>query len=133
MNDCEAEVFSRIADVLRKKFPKINMTSEYVHEPASFPHVSILMSENVPVTRLMTNGEQEVYSTATFEINVYSNLVSGKKSQCKEVMSVIDDLMYRMNFRRQSMMQLPNAENSSIYRINARYRAVTDGKYFYRR
>jgi len=46
---------------------------------------------------------------------------------------VIDSLLYSMNFRRLSLNPVPNMENASIYRLVARYRVATDGKYFYRR
>lgn len=131
MNDCENEVYTRIATVLREKFPGINLSGEYVKAPSSFPHVSITQSDTVTV--YMKTSDTRQYDRLLFEINIYSNKTSGKKTECKAIAKAIDDVMFSMNFRRMSMTPVPNMEDASIYRIVARYRVTTDGKFFYRR
>lgn len=131
MIDCENEVYTRIAKVLREKFPGINTAGEYLKTPPGFPHVSITQSDNSVISERMT-GSAEM-AQVMFEINVYSNLTEGKKTECKSIMKVIDDVMFSMNFKRIAMTPVPNLEDASIYRIVARYRVMTDGKNFYRR
>ena len=131
MIDCENEVYTRIARVLRDKFPGINIAGEYVNAPSSFPHVSITQSDNSVVSEQMT-GSAEM-AQVMFEINIYSNKADGRKTECKAIAKVIDDVMFRMNFKRMALAPIPNMEDATIYRIVARYRAMTDGKYFYRR
>ena len=131
MIDCENEVYTRIARVLRDKFPGINIAGEYVNAPSSFPHVSITQSDNSVVSEHMT-GSAEM-AQVMFEINIYSNKADGRKTECKAIAKVIDDVMFRMNFKRMALTPIPNMEDATIYRIVARYRAMTDGKYFYRR
>ncbi len=131
MNDCENEVYTRVATVLREKFPGINLAGEYVKAPSAFPHVSIVQSDTVTVYMKTTDTRQ--YDRLLFEINIYSNKATGKKTECKAIAKEIDRIMFSMNFRRMSMTPVPNMENESIYRIVARYRVTTDGKYFYRR
>lgn len=131
MIDCENEVYTRIAKVLRGKFPGINTAGEYVKAPSSFPHVSITQSDNSVVSEKMT-GSAEM-AQVMFEINVYSNKTEGKKSECKAIMKVIDDVLFKMNFKRLALTPVPNLEDATIYRMVARYRAATDGQYFYRR
>ena len=131
MIDCENEVYTRIARVLRDKFPGINIAGEYVNAPSSFPHVSITQSDNSVVSEKMT-GSAEM-AQVMFEINIYSNKADGRKTECKAIAKVIDDVMFRMNFKRMALTPIPNMEDATIYRIVARYRAMTDGKYFYRR
>ncbi len=130
MIDCENEVYTRIARVLRDKFPGINIAGEYVNAPSSFPHVSITQSDNSVVSEQMT-GSAEM-AQVMFEINIYSNKADGRKTECKAIAKVIDDVMFRMNFKRMALTPIPNMEDATIYRIVARYRAMTDGKYFYR-
>ena len=125
MIDCENEVYTRIARVLRDKFPGINIAGEYVNAPSSFPHVSITQSDNSVVSEQMT-GSAEM-AQVMFEINIYSNKADGRKTECKSIAKVIDDVMFKMNFKRMALTPIP------IYRIVARYRVMTDGKYFYRR
>ena len=131
MIDCENEVYTRIARVLRDKFPGINIAGEYVNAPSSFPHVSITQSDNSVVSEQMT-GSAEM-AQVMFEINIYSNKADRRKTECKTIAKVIDDVMFRMNFKRMALTPIPNMEDATIYRIVARYRAMTDGKYFYRR
>ena len=131
MIDCENEVYTRIARVLRDKFPGINIAGEYVNAPSSFPHVSITQSDNSVVSEQMT-GSAEM-AQVMFEINIYSNKADGRKTECKAIAKVIDDVMFRMNFKRMALTPIRNMEDATIYRIVARYRAMTDGKYFYRR
>ena len=128
---CENEVYTRIARVLRDKFPGINIAGEYVNAPSSFPHVSITQSDNSVVSEQMT-GSAEM-AQVMFEINIYSNKADGRKTECKSIAKVIDDVMFKMNFKRMALTPIPNMEDATIYRIVARYRVMTDGKYFYRR
>lgn len=131
MIDCENEVYTRIATVLRERFPGINIAGEYVKSPAGFPHVSITQSDNHVVSGRMT-GSAEM-AQVMFEVNVYSNKTEGKKTECKEIMKVIDDVLFRMNFKRLALTPVPNMEDATIYRLVARYRVMTDGNFFYRR
>lgn len=131
MIDCENEVYTRLAKVLREKFPGINVAGEYVKAPSSFPHVSITQSDNSVVAEKMTGAAE--MALVMFEINIYSNKAEGKKTECKAIAKVIDENLFRMNFKRLALTPVPNLEDASIYRIVTRYRAMTDGQYFYRR
>ena len=131
MIDCENEVYTRIAKVLREKFPGIDVAGEYIPAPSAFPHVSITQSDNSVIDN-KTNGSAEM-AQVMFEINVYSNKTEGKKTECKAIMKVIDELLFQMNFKRLALTPVPNMEDATIYRLVARYRVATDGKYFYRR
>lgn len=131
MTDCENEVYTRIAKVLREKFPGIDIAGEYVNAPSSFPHASITQSDNSVITE-QTTGCAEM-AQVMFEVNVYSNKTEGKKTECKSIMREIDKVLFSMNFKRLALTPVPNMEDATIYRLVARYRVATDGKYFYRR
>lgn len=133
MIDVESEVFSAIAGPLREAFPGIYLTGEYIRQPPSFPHVSIEERDNSVETSLQTSAGVESYAELLVEVNVYSNKTAGKKTECKAILKLVDDLMFKMNFTRISCFPVPNMEDASIYRMTARYRAVTDGKTMYRR
>lgn len=131
MIDCENEVYTRVVTVLREKFPGIDLTGDYTKAPSSFPHVSITQSDNAVIAE-RTTGTKEM-AQVMFEVNVYSNLQPGKKTECKKIMKVIDEVLFGMNFRRIVLTPVPNMEDATIYRLTARYRVATDGKNFYRR
>lgn len=131
MIDCENEVYTRVVTVLRERFPGIDLTGDYTKAPSSFPHVSITQSDNAVIAE-RTTGTKEM-AQVMFEVNVYSNLQPGRKTECKKIMKVIDEVLFGMNFRRMVLTPVPNMEDATIYRLTARYRAATDGKNFYRR
>jgi hypothetical protein len=133
MHDCENEVYTKVATMLRDKFPGIDVASTYVRTPSKFPHVSFEMSNIDTLRMLQTTDTKEAFSRCVFDINIYSNDPTMKKSICKEIAHAIDDLLMTMNFNRLYLKPVANFEDQSIYRIVARYRVATDGKYFYRR
>ena len=133
MIDVESQIYTPIAVVLRETFPGIDVSGEYVKSPSAFPHVSIVEQDNYPTLEHLSTSDKEQFATLMYEVNVYSNKSTSKKSQCRNIMKVIDDLMYQRNFTRISLSPIPNLENASIYRLVARYRAETDGTNLYRR
>ena len=83
MIDVESQIYTPIAEALRKAFPEINVSGEYVKAPSSFPHVSIVEQDNYPTLEHMSNGDREKFATLMYEMNVYSNKSTGKKTQCR--------------------------------------------------
>ena len=81
----------------------------------------------------LDSSDREKFSTLMYEVNVYSDKAGSKKSACREIMGVIDEMLYKRNFTRISLSPVPNMENGTIYRLVARYRAETDGTNIYRR
>ena len=133
MIDVENQIYTPIAEALRVQFPGIKVSGEYVKAPSGFPFVSIVEQDNYPTVEHMTAGEAEQFATLMYEVNVYSDKATGKKSQCRSIMKFVDDMMYQRNFRRISLSPVPNLENATIYRLVARYRVETDGTTLYRR
>lgn len=132
MINIESLVFTPIVQALRTTFSGINVTGEYVRSPSAFPHVSIVESDNYTNTDRLDSADAERFATVMYEVNVYSNKTSGKKSECRNIMALIDSAMYGLNFTRIAMTPVPNLEDATIYRITARYRATTDGENLYR-
>lgn len=133
MIDVESKVYTPIAVALRDAFSGIFVSGEYVKAPSSFPHVSLVEMDNYTSADRLDTADEERFSTLMYEVNVYSNKTSGKKSECKKIIGFIDDLMYKMNFKRLSLAPVPNVDDATIYRMTARYRVETDGENFYRR
>jgi len=133
MHDCENEVIDRVSTAVLAEFPGIDIASEYIERPAKFPHLSIYMSNNPIYRTRQSNSDHEDFSSPVFDINIYSNKSEGKKAECKAIAAVVDEAFFRMNFNRVALQPVQNKGDASIYRIVGRFRAVTDGKYFYRR
>ena len=131
MIDIEAKIYSPIRTALVNAYDGIFVTSEPTATTAKFPAVSIVQQDNYTSINKMDNSGTEQFATVMFQVDVYSNKASGRKSQCKEIMGVIDTMLYQLNFTRLSLTPIPMA-NEGYYRLSARYRAETDGTNLYR-
>lgn len=133
MIDIERQIYTPIADALRKQFKGISVSGEYVNAPPKFPYVSIVEQDNYMSANRLDSSEREKFSTLMYEVNVYSDKAGSKKSVCREIMGAVDEMLYKRNFTRISLSPVPNLENGTIYRLVARYRAETDGETIYRK
>ncbi len=124
MIDIENQVFTRCADRVVESFPDASLSGEYVKVPSSFPAVSIVEIDNLAYEQTQTSGSVENHATVTYEVNVYSNLTSGKKAQCKAILAIIDEVMAALGFTRIMVNPVPDMNDATIYRMVARYRAV---------
>jgi tetrahydromethanopterin S-methyltransferase subunit B len=86
--------------------------------------VTIEEKDNYVYERSQTSDGIENHAGLMYEINVYSNKSSGKKSQCKEIFTLIDGEMASMGFTRTMLNPFPNEEDATIYRMIGRYKAV---------
>lgn len=133
MIDIERQIYTPIADALRKQFKGISVSGEYVNAPPKFPYVSIVEQDNYMSANRLDSSDREKFSTLMYEVNVYSDKAGSKKSVCREIMGAVDEMLYERNFTRISLSPVPNMENGTIYRLVARYRAETDGETIYRK
>ena len=131
MIEIESKVYSPIATALKAQYNGIYVTSEPAPTPSKPLAVSIVQQDSYSSARMQDNTLKEKFATVMFQVDVYSNKQTGKKSQCKEVMNVIDKMLFEMNFMRMSLNPIP-MEDSGYYRLTARYRAETDGETLYR-
>ena len=134
MIDVESEIFTIISTAVRAKYPKIYMTGEYLKSPPSFPCVSLIETDNQIYRNTRDSGNIENHVQVLYEVNVYSNKTSGKKSECKAIIALIDSEMESLGFTRTLMNPVPNEADATIYRMVARYRAIiSKNKTIYRR
>ena len=123
MIDVEAAVFNRVAEKFDISYPNGTRVSEPIDAPASFPCMSLVEADNATYTGSLDSAMTEHDAWLMYELNVYSNLASGAKQQCKEIIALVDDELLAMGFTRTFCHQTKNAD-TKIYRMTARYRAV---------
>ena len=134
MIDIENEVFSTIAKAIRTEYPNAYVVGEYVKSPSKFPCVSIVEVDNTMYERTQSSGGLENHADVMYEINVYSNKTSGKKSECKAIAALIDNEFATLGFSRTMLQPIPNVDDATIYRMTGRYRGVVSKDYkVYRR
>lgn len=134
MIDIENQVFNRVATRVREQFPDIFMVGEYVSSPPSLPAASGMEMDNSIREDTIDSGSNENHANVMYEWNGFSNKATGKKSECKKIMALIDEEMLAMGFVRVTLTPVPNEYDATIYRMVSRYRAAvsTDHK-LYRR
>lgn len=125
MIDIENDVFDYVAKALRSAHSGIDVKSEYVDMPAKFPHVSIVEADNRILQRMRTDAIENAASVM-YEVNIYSNKASMKKSEAKAISETVDTLFTGIGFTRTFRQQVPNLKDATIYRIVCRYEAVVD-------
>ena len=141
MIDIESKVFDTVYEAVHTAFPKARIDAGYVERSATFPAVSVVETNSVPVRSTNTDDCAENYTRLYYEVNVYSDKQDTAKSEARAIISVVDTAMSSMKFYRTLMRTLPN-QDRTIYRLYARYevivRKLTDGDgnevyQFYRR
>ena len=134
MINVESEIFDIVAKAIRAAFPGAYVVGEYVKSPSRFPCVSIVEFDNTAYERTQTSGNLENHADLTYEINIYSNKTSGKKSECRAMAALIDNELAALGFSRTMLQPIPNVDDATIYRILGRYRGVVSkDKIVYRR
>ena len=129
MIDIESWVFDRVAKRVREQFPNIFITGEYVNSPSSFPAASLVEMDNSIRVTTIDSGSNENHANVMYEVNVYSNKATGKKSECKAIIALIDTEMTAMGFTRSTLTPVQNEYDSTIYRMVGRYRAAVSSDY----
>lgn len=122
MIDCENEVFDKVYTALNAKFPKMKITSEPTLSPAQFPCASIYEADNSVYSKTQDSGSNENHVKVMYEVYVFSNKKTGRKTECKNIFSVIDEKMLSLGFTRTTKQ--PLEPNNNIYQIIGRYEAV---------
>lgn len=134
MIDMETEIFSEVSSKVREEFPEIYITGEYVKAPPSFPCVSLIEIDNATFRNSQTNESKENHVAVSYEVNIYSNKLKGRKAECKKIAAFIDEILMKLNFTRTMLEPVPNQDEANIYRMLGRYRAViSKDKIIYRR
>lgn len=131
MVDREFEIYNEIYTTMHEQFPELDMSSLYERVPSAFPHASIVEMDNAVYAP--THDCKERHAEVTYEVNVYSNKTQGKKAEAKKIMAAIDECFAKLNFTRMMCEPVPNINDSTIYRMVARYNAVYSEEYIYRR
>jgi hypothetical protein len=134
MIDIESEIFTAIASAVRNKYPGAYVVGEYVKSPSKFPCVSVVEIDNSVYDNTQTSGSLENHANMTYEVNIYSNKTSGKKSECKAIASLIDNEFAALGMSRTMLQPILNMDDITVYRMTGRYMGVVSiNKQIYRR
>ena len=126
MIDIEVDIFDKVARAVMDEFPEAFCSSVHVQAPASFPAVFVREISNVTATDRLDSDQREKASFVSYQVDVYSNLRLGARTQAKKISQLVDGLLVSMNFNRTYSAPTENPADSEVYRITMRYTALVD-------
>jgi hypothetical protein len=124
-------MFTDVATPVRAAFPGVFVTGERIPAPSRFPTVMFIEADNYEDQRSIDNSGKERITSLMYEVTVFSNLETGKRSQCIDILSTIDDILKSKNASRMARVEGYFDTEARIYMVTARYRIKTDGKNLY--
>ncbi|MCX4357886.1 MAG: hypothetical protein OSJ43_16990 [Oscillospiraceae bacterium] len=124
MLDVEDQVVDRVSKALRARFKGIFIVSTDTDAPSKFPAVCFWEQSNVPLAKTQTVHCRENHTELMYQVNIYSNLTSGGKRQCREIAAVIDETMTETGFIRVFGQPVLNPADTSISRYALRYKGI---------
>jgi hypothetical protein len=121
------QIYTDVATAVRTDYPGTFVTGERLNKPSKFPTVMVIEADNYEPPESVDNSLRENLAALMYEITVFSNKTSGKRSECIDILSTIDEVMKHKNGRRIARVEGYFDSEATIYMVTARYRLKTDG------
>ena len=123
MIDVENLVIDTVINGVQAVYANLSVTQGFNEEMAVFPCIVVRETNNAPVQRMDTDDCAENFSRLTYQVDVYSDKKDTARSQCRELLNLVDGIMQGMKFRRINMSEPLNV-NRTIFRQYARYTVI---------
>ena len=123
MIDIENLVFDTVYNGVTAIYPNMQITKGFIEETAKYPCIVVRETNNVPVQSMNTDDCAENYTRLTYQIDIYSDKAGTQRSECRELLKLVDGIMQGMKFRRTHMNEPLNIKRS-IFRQYARYSVI---------
>lgn len=133
MIDIENEVMTLIYNAVHPTYTTAKFESVLNLSPSSFPCICVEELDNTSRQLSADSGSNERHANVSYEINIFTNDVSGKKTAAKAIFALIDRAMLSVGFERTSRNPF-SLDNGTKYRLLARYQAtVSENHTIFRR
>ena len=128
MIDYENKIFTDIYNAVTTEYPTAFVSAVEVLTEPSFPAVFVKFEDSAPTPRYVNSSRTEPFRDMVVDVNVYSNLQTGRKQQAKAIMAILDAEMAALGFVQSAMnpVDLTNSKNILVTRLFARYTASVD-------
>lgn len=120
----ENKVVDAIVTELATAYPTAKVGSEYTRTVSKFPYVEVVEMDNSVLQRASYLSKIEVMAQLTYEINIFSNKIDGRKAECKAIAEIVDGVMESLGFYRMMLNQVLNYEDATIYRMVGRWQKI---------
>lgn len=125
MIDVMTDIFDSVYNAVTAEFPTADLATNYVNQPASFPHLQMWTESNTaPRTGMNLSGD-ECFSNIVIHFEGFDNMLDGEGMEnVKKMFSIIDPVMRVQGYRRTYYAPVPNYDDASVYREVARYSKI---------
>lgn len=125
MIDHESDVFTEVATALRAAVSGLVCLPEAPDTIAKYPCLILQQMDlsEFPAGRDLGNNMNFVQSM--FQADVHSNLTSGRKAQCKKILSLLSDEMHDLGYVLITMVPETPPQREGTTRYTARYTMIT--------
>lgn len=125
MIDIESKVFDTVFNAVKAQdaYPNADVTTGFDERTATFPCVVVEETDNIPYRRTATDECVENHSRISYEISVYTDNKNVAKTTGKAILSIVDDAMAGLKFRRVRKSKPLNTART-IFRQYARYEVI---------
>lgn len=124
MVNIENEIYTLVKNAILSAFPDAEISGVYMPVVSKFPAIRFVEQNNNVYAQGRDNARVENFARVMYEVNVYSNNQTSKKTECKKIMNIIDEVMASYGFERIMLNPMPNLNDATIFRLTARYQAV---------
>lgn len=126
MIDISNEVYTFIRKRVKAVEPSVAFSDEYQTAQTVFPCCIFRQADDYIRRDRIDSGNIENAVNVMFEVDVYSNKISGKKEEAKKIMSLVSDNMALIGLVRSMCSPVPNIADATIYRLTARFEGTVD-------
>lgn len=126
MIDISNEVYTFVRKRVKTVEPSVAFSDEYQMAQTVFPCCIFRQVDDYVRKDRIDSGKIENAVNVMFEVDVYSNKISGKKEEAKKVMDLVSENMALIGFTRTMCSPVPNVADATIYRMTARFEGTVD-------
>ena len=132
MIDVQAELYTIGRNAVLEQFPDAVLSSTETLKPVRFPYVSIIEEDNSVYKRTSDSRKIENHARLMIQVDCYTT-GDRKQQVARSIMGIIDETYGNIGLRREMLFPTINYNDTSIYRMTARYTCVvSDKKEIYR-
>ena len=119
MVDIESSIFDQVAEDFSAAYPNGSRYGEPTDTPAKFPSLVIYEADEYYAGVPNLNAKRIV-----IDVDVYSDLPSGAKQQCKAIMALVENRLMSIGpFEQMFCNQIRNVDQR-IFRMKSRFRCT---------
>ena len=123
MIDIENLVLDTVINGVHNVHQNLDVSKGFIEETATFPCIVLRETNNVPVQKMNTDECAENYTKLTYQVDIYSDKAGTARSECRELLNLVDGIMQGMKFSRTYMSEPLNIKRT-IFRQYARYTVI---------